>query len=728
MRGYFFAFSAFLAISLSFLWGGDVWAVRSTRAPQAAHLVWDIQRVEDVHHLHEKMGDHAAVYDSGGTLHVAYGGDHLYYARCTGGSCVVATVDSSDYVGLYASLALDSQNHPHIAYYDVGLSDSCNDEKVKYAAWDGSQWHIQVVVEGCLGKYPSIAVDGDDIPHISYFDEVSDDLQMADWQGTSWHTYTPSWLPSFGYSGYPSSLTADQQGRLHLSFIAGDAGLGRVWYILKTGDVWGTLTEVDSQPGALHLAMALDVNDRPHLSYNHSNKLSYQSFNGSTWSGREEVADMDYQGWTSILVGTDGIPRLAYKVNGEVGFVSRTSGVWGTPVAIPNTSGTERMYLGHVSSNTLGLTFFSNGVLLNTTSSSPLFVWSAPSEIDRTGWVGYHIALATSQAGDLHIVYTDEDEKQLRYAHRSAGGAWHLETVLETGADLLIYATDIDLDTNGRPHIVYQEYNDNNLRSVLRYVSWSGSAWLNHGNASQASHGGCDPSLELDDANIVYIAYNDCDYINDNLVLANYDGSWHYQTVDPDEATSHASLVVNDQGYLYISYTFYDYPNSKVRFAKKEGGLNWTLQDAATSPAITDTSLGLDSAGVPRIAFVEENFSDYIVKLASWNGQQWLVESVTTTSYWSEARLAIDGQDRLHLAFECWHHPCYGVKDGSSWAITDPVDRPPADPDYSSGITSSIAIGLGSGGQPVIAYDGELDLKVAEMIEEMWVFLPMTIR
>ena len=48
--------------------------------------------MEDVHELAEKMGDHAAVYDSSGTLHVAYGGDHLYYARCSGGSCSVKTV------------------------------------------------------------------------------------------------------------------------------------------------------------------------------------------------------------------------------------------------------------------------------------------------------------------------------------------------------------------------------------------------------------------------------------------------------------------------------------------------------------------------------------------------------------------------------------------------------------------------------------------------------------
>ena len=77
-------------------------------------------------------------------FHVAYGGDHLYYARCEGNACDIQVADPADYVGMQASLALDSHGYPHIAYYDVGLSEFCNDEKVKYARWDGppgrSRW------------------------------------------------------------------------------------------------------------------------------------------------------------------------------------------------------------------------------------------------------------------------------------------------------------------------------------------------------------------------------------------------------------------------------------------------------------------------------------------------------------------------------------------------------------------------------------------------------------
>lgn len=738
----FFNLFVLLSVFASFLSTAVVRAAVPGESYQATRQFWDIQRVDDMHKLTEKMGDHAAVYGADGTLNVAYGDDHLYYARCVGVDCTVEVVDAADYVGMYASLALDRQGYPHIAYYDLGKMDTCDDEKVKYAAWNGSQWRIEVVDQGCLGDYPSIALDAQDVPHISYFDMVSDNLMLADREGTAWHAYTPYWLPSFGFSGYPSSLLSDAQGRLHLAFIAGDAGgSGKVWYTRKVGDAWEPLVAVDSQPGASRLAMALDSTGNPHLAYNHRhfdaglsatvNTLRYKRFDGSAWLAPEEVAKMEYLGWVSVMIKIDGYPRLAYKVDGSVATVNKTSSGWGAPAAVPNTDGAERMYLWQSSSANvlIGLTYYAGGQLKTVRfHGPPLLNWSAPFEIDSTGVTGNHIAMVTSAAGDLHVVYTDGAEKKLRYAHRPAGGAWQIETVLEAGDNLLIRAADIDLDSNNRQQIVYQEYNDIDQRSTLKYLSWSGNAWVNWGAVHQAAHNGCAPSLALDASNTIYIAYNDCDYVHDNLTLAIYDGAWHYQAVDPEENTSSASLSVNDMGVIYISYSVYNYAYSQVRFAKKEGAANWSIENAASATAIINTSLAFDSTGKPWIAYISDNYPDYNAKLVHWDGQRWWDNMVTTIAYQTEASLAIDGQDRLHLAYPCWSNLCYATNDGSGWTITDPVDRPPADPDDDYGTTRNVAIGLGSQGLPVIVYDGELDLKIAEMKEQMLVFLPLVMR
>lgn len=707
--------------------------VSSSPAQQA----WDVQRVDDVRFLDKRMGDHAAVYDSGGVLHAAFGGDHLYYARCENGICAVETVDPSDYVGMYASLALDSQGNPHIAYYDVGQTEFCNDEKVKYAAWDGSQWTIQVVDEGCTGLYPSIALDNQDVPHISYFDEVSDNLKLADQEGNLWHAYTPYWLPSFGFSGYPSSLLADAAGNLHLAFIANDGGGIQIWYTKKISDSWEPLVAIDPQAGAETFAMTLDSTGKPHLGYNvryydagstsYVNKLRYTRFDGSSWLAAVEIDQMEYLGWTSILVGTDGYPRIAYKANGAAAVVTKTATGWQASEAVPNTDDTERMYLGQAGIDVFGLAYYTGGALKTVHKSPPLYFWSAPVTIASTGYWGKTIAMVASPTGDLHVVYSDYWGKQLRYAHRSVGQDWQIETLITLTEDFEIRAADISLDPNGRPHIVYQEYYSIDQHSALKVIYWSGTTWVSMGSVHQPGHNGCAPSLDLDTVSQIYIAYNDCDYIHDNLTLATYDGSWHYQTVDSDAKTSNASLQVDVNGTVYISYTLYDYPNNILRLATKEVGVAWNVKDITTGK-FYKTSLALDAAGAPMIAFTEDVYPDYAAKFTYWDGYQWQFDSVATIDR-NEIKLAVDPIDRSHLAFICGqYHLCYAVKDGASWTITDPVDGPSFYPDYNFGTTNSIAIGFGSLGLPVIVYDGENDLKAAEMFEYQLVFLPLVLR
>ncbi len=703
---------------------------------EATRLAWEVQRVDDMHHLYEKMGDHAALYDSAGVLHVAFGGDHLYYARCENANCAVETVDPTDYVGMYASLALDSRGRPNIAYYDVGQMDFCDDEKVKHAAWDGSQWIIQVVDQGCTGKYPSIAMDELDVPHISYFDEISDELKLADWDGTAWNAYTPAWLPAFEFSGYPSSLLADASGNLHLAFVAGHPGGGKIWHTQKTGGTWSTPVEVDAQAGASGLAMTLDGSGKPHVSYNlryldaglnaYVNKLRYSRMAAGVWLAPVEIDDMDYLGWTSITVGIDGFPHVAYKANGVVAFATKTASGWEAPVIAPGTDGAERMYAGHAANNKIGVVYYSGGTLQLVTSSPPQYTWSAPMEIDATGWVGERLAMTSSAAGDLHIIYSDQTKQLIRYAHRPEGGDWAISAAVTITGALTLRDMDLALDASGFPHIVYQEYNPVDQRSVLKYLQWTGSDWLSWGVVNQAGHNGCVPSLALGLTDRIYIAYNDCDYIHENLTLAVYDGSWSYQTVDPQGDTSGASIQVTDDDYIYISYSLYDYPNSLLRYAKKEGTANWVIEDV-TPAGPQDTSLVLDSSGKPRIGYIQEIFPDYAVEFAYWDGQGWYTDTVTTWASQGEVRLVIDAQDRPHLAFICWGNPCLAVKEGSNWVLTDPVDRPPADPDVDFGRTHAVGIGFGSQGLPVMAYDGELDLKLAELLEvedTWWAFMP----
>jgi hypothetical protein len=115
--------------------------------------------------------------DSNDVPHISYFDEtngYLKYAVWTGTFLSSSIVDSVDDVKYYTSLALDSDDNPHICYYDR------TNDYLKYAVWNGSAWDISIVDSaGNVGEQPSLALDSNDIPHVSYRDVDNDHLKYA---------------------------------------------------------------------------------------------------------------------------------------------------------------------------------------------------------------------------------------------------------------------------------------------------------------------------------------------------------------------------------------------------------------------------------------------------------------------------------------------------------------------------------------------------------------------
>jgi hypothetical protein len=99
--------------------------------------------------------------------------------NCGGGDFQCDFVDTGTGRGKYTSLALDSANQPHIAYYD---SDK---DALKYAHYDGG-WYQRWILSAESGKHASLAIDvnNGDLPHIAHYDGVNGTLEYAVYVGT----------------------------------------------------------------------------------------------------------------------------------------------------------------------------------------------------------------------------------------------------------------------------------------------------------------------------------------------------------------------------------------------------------------------------------------------------------------------------------------------------------------------------------------------------------------
>ncbi len=232
----------------------------------------------------------------------------LKYAQWTGSSWQVTTIDSSGAVGWWASLVLDSNNNPGIAYYDATNSD------LKYAKRTGASWEITTVDStGSLGSGTSLAFDSNNHPHISYADYTKGyyNLKYAQWTGTSWSTSTVDTSVDVGWS---TSLALDSNNDPHIAYT--DDVNNTVKYAHRTGSSWAIQTVNSTEVIDGHVSLALDTSNNPHIAYAaygaFLQDLRYAHWNGSAWDITS--VDVDIFGWyVSLKLDRNNSPYIAYS-------------------------------------------------------------------------------------------------------------------------------------------------------------------------------------------------------------------------------------------------------------------------------------------------------------------------------------------------------------------------------------------------------------------------------
>jgi hypothetical protein len=317
----------------------------------------------------------------------------------------------------------------------------------------------------------------------------------------AWGAYAPTWQHEVAdrSDSIYTSLALDSEGLPHIS--AFDGVNQSLRYTRLQGQAWRSEV-IDGRSGdgaGSHSALALDRQDRPHISYLYFphdpiRHLRYAHFDGSTW--RIQTLDTQGTGHTSIALDAQNQPRISYG-GGPTQILKYT-----------RRDGTS---------------------------------WQL--ETVDTEVVGY-TSLKLDSQGIPHISYSGG--RYLRYA-RFDGRTWRLETVDDLGPFSVVFNTSLVLDRQQRPHIAYE-----GTPGGLKYAHWDGTAWrIEVVNAS----GGRNPSLALDSGGRPLMSYHDPTFSSGALKLSRFNGlTWQVEIVDSGAVGVYTSLRVDSRDRLHISY------------------------------------------------------------------------------------------------------------------------------------------------------------------------------
>ena len=327
---------------------------------------------------------------------------------------------------------------------------------------------------------------------------------------------------------------------------------------------------------------------------------------GYTW----ELAVVDTNGAKpSLAVDADGNPHIAYILEAMPGFVK---------YAVPNNSGWD-------------ITTVSTGYFYG------------PLDIQVGG------------DGTTQISYHDHDNEDAAYAVL-INGQWRVDTIRHPGHDG--WDNNLAIDSSGLPHVVGIDPTQFGSTSGVEYAAFDGQSWRVEevGSGPLPYEFGSFIALDSQDRPHV-VWFDDSD---EDLKYAIKDGTkWVVSTVDNEgDVGRYASLVIDSQDNPVISYYQVDGNTSGYIKVARWDGDQWDIQQVDKLEKVFTGFLGarktssivLDADDNPIVAYSDEE----VVKLAVWDGDQWLIETAFTSDgipWGQQVSMDIDSDGGLHLTF-----------------------------------------------------------------------------
>jgi len=262
----------------------------------------------------------------------------LKFAKCIGGNCIsqgswsTTIVDKTGFTGgnWDTSIAIGTDGLPVISYFDrddsnLNFANCANTDCTSPTDW--STTTIDIV--GSVGFYSSIAIGTDGLPVISYVDVGEGILLVAKCGNPSCSSgnTTTTIDDSLGVTTGYTSLAIGTDGYPVISYWDFDDNDLKV---AKCNDVAcsgqdETITLVDSiEAVGGHSSIAIGTDGNPVIAYRDASNssLKFAKCGNPSCTSGNTTTTLDSVGtngqYTSIAIGTDGLPVISYQVNWDL--------------------------------------------------------------------------------------------------------------------------------------------------------------------------------------------------------------------------------------------------------------------------------------------------------------------------------------------------------------------------------------------------------------------------
>lgn len=248
----------------------------------------------------------------------------LKVAKCENSTCskhTITTVDNSSVVGNYTSIAIGRDGFPVISYYDCTNADL---KVVKCGNASCSSGNTITTVDNTgneiVGFYTSITIGRDGLPVISYLDNTNIDLKVAKCGN-----------PSCSDGNIITVVDSDGEVGNYTSITTGTDGLPIIAYydlnnaylkVAKCGNAacseGNTITTVDNiYDVGRYTSIIIGTDGLPVISYVDGTNaaLKVAKCGNASCSEGNTVTTVDSTGmvkFTSSYIGADGLPVIAY--------------------------------------------------------------------------------------------------------------------------------------------------------------------------------------------------------------------------------------------------------------------------------------------------------------------------------------------------------------------------------------------------------------------------------